>query len=104
MTDRANAVKRDLGRHLQQSVGEVIARHMAIIGGAVDPADAAIMLIEVAVSITLTAAASVAATTEDQSNRGAIFDTTLTAIASFAAADRDRSLAAVAAKLAEARS
>lgn len=100
---RQDTMRRDLGRHLQQSLGDVLTRHMAIVGSTVQPADAMIMLIEVAVATALTAASSAAASCEDPANRAGIFDFTLASIARLAAADRDRALAAVAAKRAEVR-
>ena len=104
MTDRNTTLQRDLGRHLQQSLGDLLTRHMAIVGNALQPADAVIMLIEVPVSTALTAASSAAATCEDPAKRDGMFDFTLASIAKLAAGDRDRALAAVAAKLAEAQS
>lgn len=90
----------DLCRDLQQSIGAVLERKLKVMRHALEPAELSIMLIEIAVSMQLTAAATIAAQVVE-TEAANMFDLTLASIATFAAAARDDSLAKVAAVRAE---
>ena len=89
-------VVKDLGRHLQQRIGEVIEQQMQVGRMVLSSSEIALVLIEAAVSTSLTAAATVAANVDPEKS-GEMFDTTLRGIAAAAAGDRERSLAKVSA-------
>lgn len=92
-------VAADLGRRLQELVGEVIEQQMKIAGHVLEPHELGVMLIEAAVSVGLTAAASVAASAEPGRTEH-LYDVAIAAIVAGLQGDRDRSLAAVRERLA----
>ena len=87
-------MQRDLGRALQTEIGRVIMTRLKIARQVLEPGDLGIILIEAAVSTTLTAAATIAATSQPE-KAGEIIDYTLSVISKSVLADRDRVLAAV---------
>ena len=92
-------IERDLSRNLQEQVGAVIERNIKIARLALDPAELGLMLIQVAVSVTLTAAATTAASC-DPDKLEEIFDMAIASINALAAGDRDRSLSKIRTRLA----
>ncbi|MGI4732910.1 MAG: hypothetical protein ACRYFW_14350 [Janthinobacterium lividum] len=92
-------IERDLSRNLQEQVGAVIERHIKVAQVVLGPAELGLMLIQVAVSVTLTAAATTAASC-DESKLGDVFDMAIASINALAAGDRDRSLSKIRTRLA----
>lgn len=87
-------IAQDMARHLQQQIGDVLQRNCAAATMVMDPAEMMIILIEAAVSTSLTVAATVAANC-DPADRAELFDHTVRMIHASILSDRSRSLAAV---------
>lgn len=85
----------DLGRETQRRIGEVLERQVRIAQHVLEPADLIIMIMGVAVSTCLTAAATCAATIDDGAGVEEFFDFTLASIERLARGDRERSLAEI---------
>lgn len=89
-----SVAERDISRDIQRRVGEVVERQLEIARHVLEPSELAIVLIQLAVSVNLTAAATIAAMAEDPGGAGEAFDMMLASIATFAKSDRERALAA----------
>lgn len=92
----SSQAERDIARDIQRRVGEVVERQMNIARHVLGPAELSIVLIQLAVSVNLTAAATIASMAEEPAQAGEAFDVMLSSIATFSKSDRDRALAAVA--------
>lgn len=95
MNDLKGVIARDLGRDLQNRIGEVIQRQGTIAAAVLQPGELAVILVELAVSVTITVAATVAVNSNKPDEA---FDTVLALIAKNATGERARSLSEVAAK------
>lgn len=87
---------RDLSTHMQQQIGEIIMRNAKAARVVLQPVDVYIMMLEAAASVTLSAAASMAANATDAAEQAALFDRAIASVQGFIAADRDNTLAAIA--------
>ena len=92
---------KDLSRHLQQQIEDLIQRHARISQGVVEPVEITLMMIEASVSLALTTAATSAASAKPGADIAALYDSTIGAIIAMIAADRARTLTAIDAKLKE---
>lgn len=96
-----NQIAHDLGQKMQIEIGATLERNIAIAQHVLKPADLSIMLVEAAIGMILTTAATIAASTEDQAGAGEMFDVTIDMMAAVAKGDRTRALAAAAGRRAE---
>lgn len=87
--------ERDISRDIQRRVGEVVERQMNIARHVLEPAELAIVLIQLAVSVNLTTAATIASLADEPKGAAAAFDMMLSSIATFSKSDRERALAAI---------
>jgi hypothetical protein len=90
---------KDLSRHLQEQTAELLARHLRTANPLLSRKEVATMLLQNAVSVVLTTAAS-CATAASPGDEARMFDATIDLIGNLARCGRERSLAAVAATLA----
>ncbi len=96
-----DAIADDFGRHLQEQIGSVVERNTTLAAQVVGPADIAIMLLQATVALTLTTAATIASHADTPELQAEIFDKSVGSIFAFVAAERQRSLDAVARRTAE---
>ena len=90
-------IRRDLGRHLQEQVGQLIERHLRSAQGLLEKTDLLLLYVEAAVSTAVSAAASTAASVPPDASEE-IYDTTISLITHGINSARDRSLAEVRAR------
>lgn len=94
----------DLSHHLQREIGELIQRHANVARSVLEPVEITLMMVEASVSLALTTAATSAASARPGADIHDLYDSTIGAIVASIASERDRSLAAVDAKLKESAS
>lgn len=95
------AIANDLGRHLQEQIGGVVERNTKLAAQIVGDAEIAIMLIQASVALTLTTAATIASHADTPELQAEIYDKSVGSIFAFVAAERQRSLDAVARRTVE---
>lgn len=90
----SNGIAKDLSRHLQQQLGDVLERNLRLAQLALSQRDVAEVMLEAAVSTLLSIAAS-CATPFDEEKRPAFFESTIDLIAGMAKAEQARAMAKI---------
>lgn len=99
----SSGMTEDFSRHLQQQVAAVVTRHTTVASAVLTNAEIGAILIELAVAISMTAAASSASKAIDQDDFASVYDQVIGMIFASITRERHRALAAVAERLGQAR-
>ena len=87
------AIIKDLGSHLQQRIGEVLVQQLKVAQRVLPGHEVALLFMEAAVSVSMSAAASFAASIDDEARAAEQYDWIIAQIARAASGERDRALA-----------
>lgn len=98
----SSEMSRDFSRHLQQQVAALIERHTTVASAVLSTAQIGAILVELAVAISMTAAASSAAKAKDADDFASVYDQVIGMIFASITKERHRALAAVAERLGKA--
>jgi hypothetical protein len=90
---------RDFSRHLQQQVAALVERHTTVASAVLSTPQIGAILIELAVAVSMTAAASSAAKAKDVDDFASVYDQVIGMIFASITSERHRALAAVAERL-----
>ncbi len=92
----------DFSRHLQQQVNTLVDRHVNVASAVLTTAELGAMLIQLAVAVSMTAAATSAAHAKDEDDFAGVYDQVIGLIVGSMTSERHRALSAVAERLGKA--